>query len=62
VSVLADVTPDGLLYTRPGLEVSVSASCASRALLLLGFALGLRRAELVGVGVEDLSLPPITTV
>lgn len=50
---------DPLLEPIDRIDPSTPAGLRDRALLLLGFALGLRRSELVAVSVEH--LPPTTT-
>jgi site-specific recombinase XerD len=49
---------DPLLELTDRVDVSTTAGLRDRALLLLGFALGLRRSELVALRVEDLSPSP----
>jgi integrase len=44
--------------TRDCLVIDLTAGARDQALLLLGFAVGLRRSELVALTVEDLSPSP----
>lgn len=46
---------DPLLVTIAQIDIDTSSGLRDRALLLLGFALGLRRSELVALRIEDLS-------
>lgn len=49
---------DPLVDTIQAIDVSTTAGLRDRALLLVGFALGLRRIELVSLTVEDLAPHP----
>ena len=49
---------DPILELVDRIDISTSAGLRDRALLLLGFAVGLRRSELVALTVEDLSASP----
>jgi site-specific recombinase XerD len=49
---------DPLLELINRIDTSTPAGLRDRALLLLGFAVGLRRSELVALGVDDLSPSP----
>ena len=49
---------DPLLELTDRIDTSTTAGLSDRALLLLGFAVGLRRSELVALKVEDLSPSP----
>jgi integrase len=49
---------DALLGTISRIDVSTTAGLRDRALLLVGFALGLRRSDLVAITVEDTSPHP----
>jgi integrase len=48
---------DPLLELIDRIDPSTTVGLRDRALLLLGFAVGLRRSELVALAVEDLPLP-----
>jgi integrase len=49
---------DQLTTVIDGIELDTTAGLRDRALLLVGFALGLRRSELVALNAEDLSPSP----
>jgi len=49
---------DPLLEMIDRIDTSATAGLRDRALLLLGFAVGLRRSELVALRIEDLSPSP----
>lgn len=49
---------DPLLEVIDRIDTSTNVGLRDRALLLVGFALGLRRSELIGICVEDLSPSP----